>query len=320
MRHTGLNLQSPVDYDGLTARRGCNDEVCGRFSEEVLSSYIAQNNEDIHMTNQVSALGNSNSQTEPAKTNKKTPVPDYTRSPSRLVDHILSFFIGFAAGTVVLHTFYKIAPISLSGGLIIGSINIVAAAMEAVKKRTTRLRGQFYDLLEGISVSMRAGNPLLKALQNARDDLIVIYPEDSDIIVEVDILLGRFNNSVPMSEAFSDLAERSGLEDIASFASIYATIEGKSGRDDEIVRETQQIIADKMEIEMEIDTMLTAAKTEVNIMLFMPLIILGIISYAGAGFMDAIYTTGAGRVVSTFGLIIFILSYLLARKFSNVKL
>ena len=71
---------------------------------------------------------------------------------------------------------------------------------------------------------------------------------------------------------------------------------------------------------MEIDTLMTAAKSEVNIMLFMPLVILGVIGYAGAGFMDAIYTTGAGRIVSTGGLIVFVLSFILARKFSNVKL
>jgi len=65
---------------------------------------------------------------------------------------------------------------------------------------------------------------------------------------------------------------------------------------------------------------MTAAKSEVNIMLLMPLVILGIIGYAGAGFMDAIYTTGAGRIVSTGGLIVFIISFILARKFSNVKL
>jgi len=171
-----------------------------------------------------------------------------------------------------------------------------------------------------MSVAMRAGNPLLKALQSAREDLLLIYQEDSDIIVELDIIIGRFNNAVPLSEAFSDLSERSGLEDIASFASIYATIEGKSGRADEIVRETQQIIADKMEIEMEIDTLLTAAKSEVNIMMFMPLVILGVIGYAGAGFMDAIYTTSAGRLVSTGGLIVFIISFMMARKFSDVNL
>jgi len=247
-------------------------------------------------------------------------VPDYRRCPAAATDHALAFCVGFATGFAVLFIFYKLLPLSIAGGAAIGAANILVSAQGAIKKRAFKLRVQFYDLLEAMSVSMRAGNPLLKALQGAREDLILIYPEDSDIITELDIIVGRFNNAVPMSEAFSDLAERSGLEDIASFASIYATIEGKSGRADEIIRETQQIISDKMEIEMEIDTLMTAAKSEVNIMLFMPLIVLGVIGYAGAGFMDAIYTTGAGRIVSTGGLAVFVASLIMARKFSNVKL
>ena len=247
-------------------------------------------------------------------------VPEYSRSPSAAMDHALAFFIGCAAGFLVLFIFYQIIPLSIAGGAVFGVVNIFASAHNAVKKRRLKLRIQFFDLLEAMSVSMRAGNPLLKSLQSAREDLVLIYPEDSDIITELDIIIGRFNNAVPLSEAFSDLAERSGLEDIASFATIYATIEGKSGRADEIVRETQQIIADKMEIEMEIETLMTSAKAEVNVMLFMPLVILGVIGYAGAGFMDAIYMTAAGRVVSTGGLAAFIVSYILAQKFSNVKL
>jgi len=247
-------------------------------------------------------------------------VPDYSRCHSAALDHALAFLLGFAAGFLVLYIFYMLIPLSLTGGAVFGTINILYAARCAVGKRKLKLRVQFFDLLEAMSVSMRAGNPLLKSLQSAREDLILIYPDDSDIITELDIIIGRFNNAVPLSEAFADLAERSGLEDIASFASIYATIEGKSSSADEIVRETQQIISDKMEIEMEIDTLMTAAKSEVNIMLFMPLIILGVIGYAGAGFMDAIYTTGAGRVVSTGGLVVFIISFIMARKFSNVKL
>ena len=136
----------------------------------------------------------------------------------------------------------------------------------------------------------------------------------------MDIIIRKFNYAVPLSEAFADFAERSGLEDVASFASVYKTIEGKSSRADEIVRETQQIISDKMEIEMEIETLMSAAKSEVNIMLFLPLVILLVIGYAGAGFMDAIYTTVAGRCVATGGLVIFVVSYLLAQKFSSVEI
>jgi tight adherence protein B len=247
-------------------------------------------------------------------------IPDYTVSPSKGFDHVIAFLIGMAAGFAVLFIFYKIIILSLIGGAVCGAVNIFLSAQSAVSKRMTRLRTQFFDMLEAMSVSMRAGNPPLKALESARADLSLIYPEDSDIITELDIIIGRFYNAIPLSEIFTDFANRSGLEDIASFASIYATIEGKTGRADEIVRETQEIISDKMEIEMEIETLMTAAKSEVNIMLFMPLVILGVIGYAGAGFMDSIYTTEVGRIVSTGGLIVFIISFFMARKFSNVKL
>ncbi|MCL2201724.1 MAG: type II secretion system F family protein [Oscillospiraceae bacterium] len=249
-----------------------------------------------------------------------TAAADYSRSPCSVMDYVVAYIIGFGAGFLILLIFYRLIILSLAGGLVFGAVNVLAAAHSAVKKRKLKLRISFFDLLEAMSVSMRAGGTLLKSLQNAREDLLLMYPVGSDIITELDAITGKFNNAVPLSEAFSDLANRSGLEDIASFATIYATIEGKSGRTDEIVRETQQIIADKMEIEMEIDTLMTAAKSEVNMMLLMPLIILGVIGYAGAGFMDAIYTTGAGRIVSTGGLMIFILSFVMARKFSNVKL
>ena len=251
---------------------------------------------------------------------KSNQIPDYKKSVSVFFDHVIAFLIGFAAGFLILFVFYGFVIISIAGGLILGSVNIFVSMHNSIKKRTVRLRLQFFDMLEAMSVAMKAGNPMLISLQSAREDLTLIYPENSDIITELDIIIGKFNNAVPLSESFSDLAERSGLEDIAGFASIYATIEGKSSRADEIVRETQQIIADKMEIEMEIDTLMTAAKSEVNIMLMMPLVILGVIGYAGAGFMDAIYTTAAGRIVSTIGLIVFIISYIMAKKFSRISL
>lgn len=251
---------------------------------------------------------------------KRLSPPDYSASPCTMFDHIMAFLMGWAVGFSVLFIFYKLIPLSAIGGILIGVVNIFAAEQSAVEKRRMKLRTQFFDMLEAMSVAMRAGNPPLKALESARSDLAMIYSEGSDILTELDIIMLRFHNAIPLSEAFSDFAERSGLEDAASFASVYATIEGKSSQADKIVRETQQIIADKMEIEMEIDTLMTAAKSEVNIMLFMPLVILAVIGYAGAGFMDAIYTTALGRLVATGGLVVFIISFLMARKFSNVKI
>ena len=247
-------------------------------------------------------------------------VPDYTISPSGFLDHILAFFIGLVIGFGVLFVFYQLIILSVIGGAAFGVVNIFFAASKSTVKRKERLRTQFFDLLEAMSVAMRSGSPPLKALQSAKEDLSLIYPADSDIIVETSIIIGRFNNAIPLSVIFDDFAKRSGIEDIASFASVYATIEGKSSRADEIIRETQQIISDKMEIEMEIDTLMTAAKSEVNAMLVMPLIILAVIGFAGSGFMEVLYQPGVGRIVATGGFIVLIISFILARIFSNIKL
>ena len=172
-------------------------------------------------------------------------VPDYTVSRCTVWDHILAFLVGFAAGFLVLFIFYKIILLSILGGAVTGVVNIFAAEQRTLQKRIRHLRTQFFDLLEAMSVAMRAGNPVLKALESARDDLLLIHGEGSDIITELDIILSRFHNAIPLSQSFADLARRSGLEDIQSFASVYATIEGKSSRADEIIRETQTVIADK---------------------------------------------------------------------------
>jgi len=246
--------------------------------------------------------------------------PDYSVTPNEMPQHILFFIIGFVLGFVILFVYYKLVLLSIIGGAIFGIVYIFVGAQNGIKKRKKNLRMQFKDMLEALSVAMRAGNPPAKALQSAREDLLLLHSEKSDIIVELDIIIGAFNNAVPLSESFYDFAKRSGLEDIESFASIYKTIEGKSSRADEIVRQTQSIIGDKMEIEMEIETLMTSAKNEMNIMTIMPLVILLILGYVGSGFMDAIYTTGGGRIAATVGLVIFIVSVVLGRKISSMKL
>ena len=247
-------------------------------------------------------------------------IPNYSVTPNKLPQHIFSFLTGFVLGFIILFVYYKIPLLSLAGGIIFGIVYIFIGAQNAVKKRLKNLRTQFKDMLEVLSVAMRAGNPPALALQSAREDLLLLYSDNEDIIIELDIITRLFNNAVPLSESFKDFAERSGLEDIESFASIYKTIEGKANRAEEIVRQTQSIISDKMEIEMEIETLLTSAKNEMNIMIMMPLVILLILGYVGAGFMGTIYTTSAGKVAATIGLIIFIVSVALGRKISAIEL
>lgn len=242
----------------------------------------------------------------------------YHKSNATFGDNLVGALQGFCVGFLVVFVFYNLLTVSLVFGALAGLVNVFLHQQMLIKKRKNLLRAQFLELLEAMGVAMRAGNPPVRAVESARGDLVILYGEEGDIIKEVDGILAKFQNAVPLSVAFSDLAERSGLEDIQSFASIYATIEGKSNRADEIVREIQQIISEKMLVEMEMDTMMSGIKGQFYIMVAMPLFILVIMRYAGGGFLDAIYTTGTGRIAATVALVLYIGAYFMGRKFATL--
>lgn len=242
----------------------------------------------------------------------------YHKSNATIGDNLVGALCGFAVGFLVVFVFYNILSLSLIFGAIAGVINIFLHQQTLIKKRKNMLRTQFLELLEAMGVAMRAGNPPVRALESARGDLTILYGEDGDIIKEANQILARFQNSIPLSASFSDLADRSGLEDIQSFASIYATIEGKSNRADEIIKEIQQIISEKMLVEMEMDTLISGIKGQFYIMVAMPLFILVVMRYAGGGFLDAIYTTSLGRVAATVALVIYVAAYFMGRKFATI--
>lgn len=67
----------------------------------------------------------------------------------------------------MLYIFYKFIPAAVLGGAVTGIVYVFVAEQKAMDKRIRRLRVQFFDLLEAMSVAMRAGNPVLKALESA---------------------------------------------------------------------------------------------------------------------------------------------------------
>ncbi|MDR2598656.1 MAG: hypothetical protein LBC73_00070, partial [Oscillospiraceae bacterium] len=85
---------------------------------------------------------------------KKIKEPDYRKTSSTIVDHIFAYSIGFVAGFSVLFIFYKIIVLAIIGGLITGVINVIVSTYTAMNKRKSKLRIQFYELLEAMSVSM----------------------------------------------------------------------------------------------------------------------------------------------------------------------
>lgn len=251
---------------------------------------------------------------------KKSGTINYKVCPMKFYEHIAVFAAITIIATAVMFVFYHSLVISLIAAVIIAFFLEKSYANGKIRSRRKRLRAQFRDMLESMAVAARAGNSELGALQAALKDLKLTYNEESDIIIEVTNILERYNNGIQLRALFKDFGERSGVEDIISFAQIFEVIEGKSNKFSDIIKQTQQMISDKIEIEQEIETVLTAPKQETAIMLVMPVLLMLMFSSDGDdGMMGMLFTTLEGRLITTACVAVFIGSYFLAQKMTDIK-
>ncbi len=247
-------------------------------------------------------------------------MPVYYKCNMRKYEHVIAYLICSLIVAVIAFLFYHIVPLSIVIGLAAGIYLEKVYADSTVKKRQRILRLQFRDFLESMSVATRAGNVEVKAVEAALKDLQLSYNEKADIVKEVqNIIVSYQQGGIELSVLFEDLAERSGLEDIKSFATIYSVIEGKSDRFGDILSQTHQIIGDKIEIEQEIETTIASAKSETNMMLLMPIVIVVAMSAMGGEMTESLFTEPSGHLAATAALVIFAVSYVIAGKVSDIK-
>ncbi|MEY8524320.1 hypothetical protein AALA90_15035 [Lachnospiraceae bacterium 38-10] len=250
--------------------------------------------------------------------NRKMPI--YYKCNMKKAEHILAYIVSSILIAVIAWLFYHILSISIIIGLVGGIYLEKMYQTSTIKRRQKMLRLQFRDFLESMSVAVRAGNVEAQAVKSALKDLKISYSGKADIVKEVEnILLQYENGGIELKLLFEDLAVRSGIEDIHSFATIYSVIEGKSDRFGDILVQTQEIIGDKIEIEQEIQTTITSAKSETNMMLVMPVVIVIAMSAMGGSLLEALFTTAAGHLAATVALIIFGVSYVLASKAGDIE-
>ncbi len=247
-------------------------------------------------------------------------MPNYNRCYMTPIQHLLAYLVWSAAAACVVYLFYHILLLAVVIGLGAGIYLERMYADGVVSKRRKRLRLQFRTFLEAMSVATRAGRTEVNAIESALGDLSVSYKADADIICEVKNILNQYRNGgVPLKTLFSDLATRSGLEDIRSFADIYAVIEGKNDRIGDILTQTNAIIGDKIEIEQEIETTITSAKSETYMMLILPLLLVVAMSAMGGDLVSGLFEFPTGTLAATIALILFAVSYIIAVKVTDIN-
>ena len=185
-------------------------------------------------------------------------------------------------------------------------------------KRMKNLLYQFRDMMESLSASYSAGKNTQGAFLDACGDLIGIYGEKADIVKELKLIVDGIYNGQSVEEMLSNFAARSHLDDIESFATIFEVTNRYGGDMRRVVGETREIINDKIETELEIQTLLTANKNDLNIMIVMPVLIMLMLN--GMGNMSIVQNTPLNVLVKIGALALFGTAYYMGRKIVDIKI
>ncbi len=233
-------------------------------------------------------------------------------------DNLLAWVLGFVIAAIVLFAFFNSILVSVVGGIICAKILPKHYREFKKKKQLNELRTQFKDLLESLTSSYSAGQNTVEAFRDAVSDMTSIYGDDADIVHEVKIISTGLRNNINIEALLLDFAGRSSLDDVMSFANVFEICNRQGSDLKRIVSDTREIINDKIEVEMEIETMIAGSKNELNIMMVMPVII--VIMLKGLGSTMAGSNNAATVLVKLVCIGIFALAYVMGRKIIDIKI
>lgn len=242
---------------------------------------------------------------------------DYSIYNMSMFEKIGYVMIGSMIGGTLGYLFYENMILALIVA-IIGAFSLTPIRRkQIINKRNKKLLLQFKDALESLSTSIGAGNNVQDSFAFAEADMITQYSKDSMIAKELNIINSGVHNNINVERMLMDFGDRSGLDDIKSFASVFETCYRKGGDTKEVIKNTHLIICEKIDITMEIQTLVSSKVSEQNMMLIMPVIFVLLFKMMGKEVINL--STPIGRVSTSISLCMFAVSYFIGRKILNIK-
>lgn len=239
----------------------------------------------------------------------------YMKPMERLAYILLAAALLFALGWV----FYR--NVILSAILALGSFAYPAIrTKQIIAKRRQQLTLQFKDMLYSLSSAIGAGSSVERAMTATLEDMQRQYVgTDAYIVQELELIVSKLEMNRNIEELFADLGERSGIEDICTFANIFEISKRTGGNLIQIIRQTSTVITEKIETKTEIDTILAEKKMEQKVLTVMPIGLVYLLTVTTSGFMDPIFKTIEGRGIATLALGIILVGYFWGKKLTNIE-
>lgn len=250
-------------------------------------------------------------------------------------EKLSTFLIAFIVGGIVGLTFYGGQFRDIDGlatkatfisnivifvlvGMMAGLIYYPMRTKQLLEKRKKNLTLQFRSLLEALAVSLSSGMNMSDSLVSSYNDLKMEYSENAYIVAEVKEMMVGMQNNIPIEDMMAFLGERSEIDDIKNFGMVFEICYHAGGNMKDIVRKTNSIISEKIEISEEIETALTSNKSQFTAMMVIPVVLVLMLRLMSSSFA-ASFATAPGIIAITIAIGIFIGAYKIGQKIMDIR-
>lgn len=239
----------------------------------------------------------------------------YRFSKSELLKHVVIGMVYFFAMGMIFYQNLILSSIATLGAI----IYVKEQANKLAKQRKEDLLLQFREAMYALASSLSAGRSVEQAFMQSYHDLQIIFDEKTDIRLEWQAIVQKISMNMTIEEALIDFAERADVEDIHNFVSVFVMGRRSGGDLVQIIRESSQLINEKIEIQKEIDILVTQKKFEQQILSY---IIPGMILFftmTSPNFLAPLYAGLSGRVIMTLALALYLISGRIGRRIVEIE-
>lgn len=190
---------------------------------------------------------------------------------------------------------------------------------QLIRKNQRVFRLQFKEAIQSLSTGLNVGYSVENAMREAVKELKTIYKKEDAILRELTYMIRQLQMNRTAEEVLAEFASRTGEEDVQTFVTVFSMAKRSGGDTLEIIKNAVRQISEKIDVEREIETLLSAKKLELKIMSVIPFAMILYLKVSFPEFLGVLYGNIAGIIIMTVCLVIYVGSYELGRRIVEIE-
>lgn len=188
-----------------------------------------------------------------------------------------------------------------------------------IQKKKKGFQIQFKEAIQSLSNAMHVGYSVENAMREVVKDLGSVYQKDELILREFGYMIRQLKMNVTVEQVLQEFAERTQEEDVRTFVTVFTMAKRSGGDTLEMIRNMVRQMGEKVDVEREIQTIMSAKQMEFRIMTIIPIAMILYLKISFPEFMTVLYGNGAGVLIMSICLGIYLAAYEYGKRIVEIE-